>query len=106
MRKVRSRGESGQVGEKVTQLKDDDDGREKQSRRDDWRCDGRRRWRERLLVKLRGKVGGAAYRLLGRFRHRPGGPGRSQGGYPGTLGAPGSLWETLGPLTEGGTLGC
>lgn len=58
------------------------------------------------IVKLRGKVSGAAYRLLGRLRHRPGRPGRAREGQgvskEGTLGVPGSLWETLGPLTERG----
>lgn len=49
------------------------------------------------IVKLRGKVSGAAYRLLGRLRHRPGRPGRAREGQgvskEGTLGVPGSLWE-------------
>jgi hypothetical protein len=45
-----SRSESGQVGEEVTKLKDDDDGREKGLKRDDWRCDNRQRWRG-VLVK-------------------------------------------------------
>jgi hypothetical protein len=37
--KGESRSESGQVDEEVTKLKDDDDGREKGLKRDDWRCD-------------------------------------------------------------------
>jgi hypothetical protein len=49
VRKGESRSESGQVGEEVTKLKDDDDGREKGLKRDDWRCDNRQWWRGVLV---------------------------------------------------------